>query len=560
MAFKAILKVGGEERTLLTYHNYLFDMWGVDFSKVKELNPTYPTLYDYMAVAKASPYAFRRYGEPLGGLFDFTMESTDDDEFFYHWFKSNLKEGRTYLNHGVIELYDSWDEFMPMRRIEFWDAWITEISEHHIAYSNVPMILGFTLSPATIRVNKQLVFQKNWKQTDINQQGGQTQQQTELFVSEIKWRGKKDNYVSPVYRKDLMLNHGIDLEVITKDYNEGESFELTVKQSNGRRIKGQSTEFSVSGSVDADGLATISNFQVECDFQDDNQNFGDIIFYHKDREVARFKENFGWTYIKEGGITKVFVNMELLVDYLPFGCLESDIKDAMDSCFRRTLENSSGGIITGKLFYSGTKTNELPQFVPNVYIIKGNPNGGSQGGCFKGNVTVFSDLEETPDFLQEFSETIVHELFHVTRIDHPFERTQSEDTKLFSEGWARYSTALSTDPMIYYNIMNYNYCIINGKLLKKLWANKRPEYLTKGQLQLMLREIDLQKTGEGTKQNLNVGSMIKSGQLSGAGIDILHQNNQNPDDYSYLDYYWTVGVPGKVIDGYMHRETRNKPR
>lgn len=170
------------------------------------------------------------------------MESTDDDSF-YHLFKTT-KEGYTRLENGVLELYDSKDEYMPMR-------------------------MSFTLSPATIRVNKELVFQKNWWHTDINQQEEQAQQQTELFVSEIKWRGKKGNYTSSVYRHDMILNQSIDLKIITKDF--------TVKQSNARRIKGQSTEFSVNGSVDADGLATISNFKVECDFKEDNQAFRDII-------------------------------------------------------------------------------------------------------------------------------------------------------------------------------------------------------------------------------------------------------------------------------------------
>ena len=58
--------------------------------------------------------------------------------------------------------------------------------------------------------------------------------------------------------------------------------------------------------------------------------------------------------------------------------------------------------------------------------------------------------------------------------------------------------AASTDPNICYNIMLYNYCIINGKRIGDLWKYKRPEYLTLQQLELVLQQIDLQKDGDGT--------------------------------------------------------------
>jgi hypothetical protein len=529
MAYKAVLKVDGEQRTLLTYHYHLFDMWTGDILKVSD---TRRTLYDFMAVAEASPYAFRRHEgeEPFGGLFDFSMESTGDDDFLYHWFIPNYREGYTRLNHGIIELYDGNDEYMPMKRIEFWDAWITEISEHFASVESSPMRISFTMSPATIRVNKEFVFRKCWWQTDINEKEVQQQEEAELFVSDVKWRVKKGNYVSPAYRKDMMLNHSIDLEVITKDFNEGESFELTVKQSNGRRIKGESTEFSVSGSVDADGLATISNFKIECDFKDDNQDFGDIIFYHKNREVARFKENFGWTYIKEGGITKVFVNTEINNTFIPKGCLESDYKEGLNELFATVLEKSSGGIITGKIFFSGTKMDYPPQIVPLLSF-----NGESYiwgirqlGSHTTGTVHINADNEELANTFTDVKETGIHELLHTLRIDHPFEITQAKDTELIKVG-DEYKTTPNTNKMIHFNIMNYNSTIIDGIRCDSLWYTRRPEYLTNGQLELMIKEIDLQKNGGGTHSD---------------GQRVSKKGNK----YSERDYYWEWGIHGEWLD------------
>lgn len=398
------------------------------------------------------------------------MESTENDEWLYNWFVP-LRDSRTALKHGRIDFFGE-DEFQPFKRVEFWDTWIPSVSETMSSTGTTPMILSLQLSPATIRYNREVVVRKVWYITDIDKKDEKyTEEERELFVRDIKWRGRKADYISSAYRKDMMLNHNLTLEVEVKDHLPGDSFELQVKQSNGRRIKGNSTEFTVTGNVSDEGdTVLIENFRVECDFAEDNQNFGNIEFYHKGRKVAEFKENFGWDYIVEGGVTKVFVNVELNITYLPVGCLESDIKEAMNSCFKRTLENSSEGTVTGKLFFSGKSTRELPQFVPQLTVLKQtNPN--ELGTCILGYVIVYIQHNDNTELLLEIAETTVHELFHSIRLDHPFERTQSEDTKLFSEknNYKRYNTALSTDNNIYYNIMNYDNIFINGYLLKDLW-------------------------------------------------------------------------------------------
>jgi hypothetical protein len=124
---------------------------------------------------------------------------------FYHRFKT------TQATHGMIEFYNSKDEDLPFRRLEFWDGWISELSETMISAGNMPMLLYCEISPATVRYNKSLVFQKNWFITDINQkQVKEEQEKTNIRVTDLFWKaisyGKK--------RTDIMLNHKVELNVI----------------------------------------------------------------------------------------------------------------------------------------------------------------------------------------------------------------------------------------------------------------------------------------------------------------------------------------------------------
>lgn len=552
MAHEAHLIIENKERQLLTFkmdyfkvQNSILDKWAYT-----TINDTLDSLSEAAELSLSSFYS--KDAIAFGGFFNLTMETTSDDSWLYEWFLPD-ESSSTMVKHGRIDFYGD-DEFYPFKRIEFWDAWIPNISEAMCSTGTNPMIMSLQLMPATIRYNNEEVHRKVWYITDIDKKAKNVvSEERELFVTDIKWRGRKKDYISSVYRKDMMLNHNLTLEVEVKNHLQGDSFELQVKQSNGRRIKGQGTEFTVTGQVNDEGnIVLIENFKVECDFAEDNQNFGNIEFYHKGRKVAEFKENFGWTYIVEGGVTKVFVNIELDISQMPSDISELEIKDAIQGCFRRTLENSSDGKVTGKLFFSGTYTIDAPQYVPFLKIVKGRSGNGN---IYNGMVTAEIEiLDGNP--LGEVAIVTIHELLHSVRIDHPFEKTQAEDTRLFNDGFRRYTTALSTDPQIYYNIMLYNICIINGYLLDDLWKRKDPEYLTRGQLELMLKEIDIQKDGAGT----NLGFRATTLKMSINELRSIKENEIDLENWSAFDWYWTEGSFGQKVTTYIHRETRSNPK
>ncbi|MDR1348418.1 MAG: hypothetical protein LBJ63_08360 [Prevotellaceae bacterium] len=129
---------------------------------------------------------------------------------FYHRFKT------TQATHGMIEFYNSKDEDLPFRRLEFWDGWISELSETMTSTCSIPMLLYCEISPATVRYNKSLVFQKNWYITDINQKQVKTEKLNQEII-DISWISKKDGTdISSIYFKK-----SVDLKVTTKEMANG---------------------------------------------------------------------------------------------------------------------------------------------------------------------------------------------------------------------------------------------------------------------------------------------------------------------------------------------------
>jgi hypothetical protein len=71
----------------------------------------------------------------------------------------------------------------------------------------MPMLLYCEISPATVRYNKSLVFQKNWFITDINQKQVKEEQEEKILVKEVTGKteafpGQKAEYRVTRYNRD----------------------------------------------------------------------------------------------------------------------------------------------------------------------------------------------------------------------------------------------------------------------------------------------------------------------------------------------------------------------
>jgi hypothetical protein len=198
MSYRIKLKIEGQERGVLSFsmsyfhpspndsifsnsvHLFQYQQLGI---VSKEYKPKVSVTLDDCDRTLSS-YQFKPKGEPLDGRLHLVMEATDHDEMFYEWLKSGE------CKKGILEFYNTDDEDIPFRTIEFWDAYISEISEKTQTDTN-PMLLYFVISPATVKFNKSLVFQKNWYITDINARvdevGKQEEKkQEETLVWEVK--------------------------------------------------------------------------------------------------------------------------------------------------------------------------------------------------------------------------------------------------------------------------------------------------------------------------------------------------------------------------------------
>lgn len=122
------------------------------------------------------------------------------------------------------------------------------------------------------------------------------------------------------------------------------------------------------------------------------------------------------------------------------------------------------------------------------------PVQGGQTIAFYSTINLFDSNGDYRN-ITEVAFDAAHELFHTARLAHPFETTQAADVELIRYG-ASYFTTSNTDVNILYNVMNYPSTVINGQSYRSSGANM-PQRLTKGQVQFLLKEIDLQKKGAG---------------------------------------------------------------
>ena len=201
------------------------------------------------------------------------------------------------------------------------------------------------------------------------------------------------------------------------------------------------------------------------------------------------------------GNTNVTVNTSFSVEK-NLGLSQAQITEyqsAISSQLNSTLQISSGGTFSGSAtFHGGNVSGRLVPSI-NLYGDKhtGGPDDPMTGGANSFGATSIN-LYKKDGSLKSSTEAgvdAVHELLHTLRFEHPFEKTQGADTKLIHSSGNNYLSTPSTDPNIIYNIMNYSLIYIDGKNA----GNAPLNLMTKDQLMMMQKEIDLQKQGYGVR-------------------------------------------------------------
>jgi hypothetical protein len=168
-------------------------------------------------------------------------------------------------------------------------------------------------------------------------------------------------------------------------------------------------------------------------------------------------------------------------------------QEAISSQFNETMHSSSNGEYSGRVTYGGGQNDN--QFTPSLQLYEGGDNNiGGMEYTGSANVNIrdkIGNLRSPADVAKD----AVHELLHTVRLDHPFENTQSLDTELIHISGNNYRSTPKTDSNILYNIMNYSSTNIDGRL-----ADRKQTLLTRGQINMMVKEITMQKQGYGMRQ------------------------------------------------------------
>ena len=162
-------------------------------------------------------------------------------------------------------------------------------------------------------------------------------------------------------------------------------------------------------------------------------------------------------------------------------------KNAVISLFNSTISSASSGSLSGNVvFYENN-----PDLVQTVDFGTFGDNSFGGSTSYMSSFINVNDKDGNMGSPESIAQTTVHELFHTVRLHHPFEYTQSADTELISLGANSFTTTENTNPNIVNNIMSYSNISINGE------KGTNMVYLTPGQLEHIMREIQLQKQGYG---------------------------------------------------------------
>lgn len=203
-----------------------------------------------------------------------------------------------------------------------------------------------------------------------------------------------------------------------------------------------------------------------------------------------------WKYTRaSNGNILISVDVELSVEANLSNEQVIAYKTSINNAFNEMLQKASNGKVFGSVTFEGHKIMGIHTPVMVVSLIENSIVAGmtSSGSSFLSLLTYSNKLKQPDQFAYDF----IHELLHTLRLEHPFELTQTEDTELIKIGPNSYQSTSKTTPDILENVMMYDMIKVDGQSFKDIKSEGYQNKITLGQIDLMLREIDLQQKGSG---------------------------------------------------------------
>ncbi|WP_394750692.1 type VI secretion system tube protein TssD [Spongiimicrobium salis] len=186
---------------------------------------------------------------PNGGLFTITIEADGAADLL------GLALSPDTMSRGYIRFYKR-DGFSKLTDYEFFDTYVVQYERHFRAFSGTPATDTFTFSPGILRIGD-MVFEKSWKVTDLNNYAAPTALEPEM-------ESEKSPRIVDYYITDNMNNRiekaeigeTIFLNIKTKDMI-GEDMTISLND--------QTVDFKYQGELLADD--TLRNIQVKKDME-----------------------------------------------------------------------------------------------------------------------------------------------------------------------------------------------------------------------------------------------------------------------------------------------------
>jgi RHS repeat-associated protein len=233
------------------------------------------------------------------------------------------------------------------------------------------------------------------------------------------------------------------------------------------------------------------------------------------------KDGREWTYI-ESANGQATINLSLIFSVSGNYTAEqiNAYKNAISTQFHNTISGASGGTMSGTVtFYAGNEN-----ITQSLSLGEMDGSIGGMTSFFNSSVNLVNRAGELKP-LSDIGADATHEVLHTLRLDHPFEITQTEDTKLLRVAPNSFVSTSTTDANIVNNVMNYPMITIDGA------KGTNQTFLTKGQLNFMLKEINLQGQGYGFVPKYNSALTPE----------------QNANLYKqYYENYW-FNIPGTPV-------------
>jgi RHS repeat-associated protein len=158
-----------------------------------------------------------------------------------------------------------------------------------------------------------------------------------------------------------------------------------------------------------------------------------------------------WTYVVgANGHTTINVALNFSISGNYTAAQISAYKNAIVTQFHNTISQSSGGTMSGTVTFHEGNAN----IIQSLSLGQMNDNIGGTTSYFNSSVNLFNSAGELRS-LSSVASDATHEVLHTLRLDHPFEVTQTADTKLLRVAPNSFVSTPTTDKNIVNNIMSY---------------------------------------------------------------------------------------------------------